>query len=160
MCPTRLLFYFRVTIGFSVRAPWRFAATVVFFQVSDSGWVPRGRGGFFCFLVAHGLSFPVDSSPFCWSISLLALRLAGICIYFFEVAGVRLVPYQRDLGWWLFLLASKRWTQRFFFAIANPARGLCTYLINKALDIKKKKKKKKGMSLGSSRNHLSYFPYY
>ena len=47
---------------------------------------------------AHGLSFPVDSPLSCWSISLLALRLASSCIYFFRVAGVRLVPYQRDLG--------------------------------------------------------------
>ena len=52
----------------------------------------------FVFWWAHGLSFPVDSSPSCWSISLLAPRLASTCIYFFGMAGVRLVPYQRDLG--------------------------------------------------------------
>ena len=44
------------------------------------------------------MSFPVDSSPSCWSVSLLAPRLASTCIYFFGVGGVRLVPYLRDLG--------------------------------------------------------------
>ena len=33
--------------------------------------------GFFCFWWAHGLSFPVDSSTSCWSISLLAPRIAS-----------------------------------------------------------------------------------
>ena len=71
---------------------------VVFFQVFISGWVPCGRGGFFCVWLAHSLSFPVDSSSLCWSISLFALHFASSCIYFFRVAGVRLVLYQRDLG--------------------------------------------------------------
>ena len=41
----------------------------------------------------HSLSFPVDSSLSCWIISVLALRLASSCIYFFEMASVRSVPY-------------------------------------------------------------------
>ena len=58
----------------------------------------------FIFWVAHSLSSPVDSSLYCQGISLLALRLASSCIYFFGVAGMQLVSYRWDLGGWLFLL--------------------------------------------------------
>ena len=85
--------------GLQFWGPWRTTAVVVFFQVSISEWVPCGRDGFFCFWWAHNLRFPVDFSLLCLNNSLLALRLASSCIYFFVVAGVRLVPYQRDLGW-------------------------------------------------------------